>query len=338
MNWRRIAVGALVVGAAVMLALPTEAQSSLGIGRNEAVVQPSGPFASLMVWINTIQRGYYRDMTEALKAMRDSGAAAWTLVGLSLLYGIFHAAGPGHGKAVISSYMLANEVTLRRGIVISFVSAMLQAVSAIALVGAAYAVLRGTTISMTEATRAMEIASYALILAFGLWLLWSKLRAWLPVNRLQVATTGHGHDHHHHVHHHEHHGHHHHGPEAACDTCGHVHAVEPSSLAGRFSWKSAFAAVMAVGLRPCSGALIVLTFAFLNGLVLAGVMSAFAMAIGTGTTVAILALLAVKAKTTALRFASGNNNLRWLHGAIEIGGALFVTLIGALLLAAALSG
>ena len=59
--------------------------------------------------------------------MRTDGSKMWLLVGLSFAYGIFHAAGPGHGKAVISSYMLANEVALRRGILLSFVSAFLQA-------------------------------------------------------------------------------------------------------------------------------------------------------------------------------------------------------------------
>ena len=70
-------------------------------------------------------------MTGALKDMRENPWAASTLVGLSFAYGVFHAAGPGHGKAVISSYMLANEVALRRGVMLSFVSAFLQAATAI---------------------------------------------------------------------------------------------------------------------------------------------------------------------------------------------------------------
>ena len=94
---------------------------------------------------------------------------------------------------------------------------------------------------------------------------------------------GHGH------HHHHGHDHHHHGPGEVCDTCGHVHAPDPSMLRGAFTWKSAIAAIAAVGLRLCSGALIVLSFAMLNGLILGGVLSAFTMALGTGITVAALA-------------------------------------------------
>ena len=96
--------------------------------------------------------------------MRDDGSKLWLLVGLSFAYGIFHAAGPGHGKAVISSYMLANEVALRRGILLSFVSAFLQALTAIVVMTLVFLVLRGTSISMTDATWFLEVVSYALII------------------------------------------------------------------------------------------------------------------------------------------------------------------------------
>jgi hypothetical protein len=104
----RIAIGTAL--AALLIASAAHAQSSLGIGASEAVVQPTGGlFGGFFLWINEMQRSFYREMTDALKAMREDGNAAWLLVGLSFAYGIFHAAGPGHGKAVISSYMLANE-------------------------------------------------------------------------------------------------------------------------------------------------------------------------------------------------------------------------------------
>src|SRR5690606_2622707 len=106
---------------------------------------------------------FYRALTGALKAMRDDPWALSGLVGLSFAYGVFHAAGPGHGKAVISSYMIANEVELRRGVAISFISSLLQGLVAVLLVGTAFFLLRGSGITMTAATRAMEIASFALI-------------------------------------------------------------------------------------------------------------------------------------------------------------------------------
>ncbi len=150
------------------------AQSSLGIGTNEAMVPSTGLLGAFMGWVNIQQQGFYRSLTTALKAMRQDGSQLWILIGLSFAYGIFHAAGPGHGKAVISSYMLANEVALKRGIMLSFVSAFLQALTAIAVMTLVFLVLRGTAVSMTDATWFLEVASYALITLFGAWLLWKK--------------------------------------------------------------------------------------------------------------------------------------------------------------------
>src|SRR5690606_3435786 len=98
-----------------------------------------------------------------------------------------------------------------------------------------------------------------------------------------------------HDHHHDHHA------GAVCSTCGHSHAPDPALISGeRFDWRTAWAAVVAIGLRPCTGALIVLSFAFLNGLWAVGVVSVFAMALGTAITVSALAIVAVTAKNWAV--------------------------------------
>jgi nickel/cobalt transporter (NicO) family protein len=304
------------------------AQSSLGIGTNEVTIQPTGLFAGLFHWINTQQKEFYRAMTGALKAMRDDGAMPWLLIGLSFAYGVLHAAGPGHGKAVISSYLLANEVTLRRGIILSFVSAFLQALSALLIVGLAFLVLRGTTISMDDATRVFEIASFGLITAFGAWLLWTKIFKGAHAHESH-SHTAHAHAHHDHEHHTHAHG-------ELCETCGHAHAPDPHMLAKDFSWKTASSAVLAVGLRPCSGALIVLTFAILNGLYIGGILSVLAMALGTAITVSALATIAVSAKNVALKYASAASSDRLLRF-IEIGGAAMVFILGITLLGAALT-
>lgn len=332
------------------------AQSSLGIGTNEAMLPQTGLFGSLMNWVNVQQQGFYRALTGALKAMREDGSKLWVLVGLSFAYGVFHAAGPGHGKAVISSYMLANEVALRRGVMLSFVSALLQGATAIVVVGLAFLVLRGTSVSMTDATRFLETASYALVTAFGAWLLWQKLAPRIArmmgrarAHSLSAAAVapiaGHGHAHHlhgdhGHGHHPDHagHGRHHHAPGEVCATCGHSHAPDPAMISGdRFDWRTAWSAVAAVGLRPCSGALIVLTFSFLNGLWFGGVVSVFAMSIGTAITVATLATIAVTAKNVAVRLAGDGRTGNVVHAGIEIGGAALVFLLGLVLLTASLN-
>jgi nickel/cobalt transporter (NicO) family protein len=322
----------LIPIALVMLTFAAHAASSLGIGNNEVTVTPSGPFAGLFHWINTEQREFYRAMTSALKSMRDDGSAAWLLIGLSFAYGIFHAAGPGHGKAVISSYMIANEVALRRGIFLSFISAFLQAVSALMVVGGAFLVLRGTSVSMNDAAWFMEVASFALITAFGAWLLWQKAFRPMFAGAAQPALAPAGHAHHHD------HAHHHHAEGEACETCGHSHAPDPKLLENEFDWRTAWSAIIAVGMRPCSGALIVLTFALLNGLYLGGTLSVLAMALGTAITVSALATLAVTAKNTAMKFARSDAASQRVHRTIEITGAALVFVLGLALLGASLSG
>ncbi|TIU27332.1 MAG: delayed-early response protein/equilibrative nucleoside transporter, partial [Mesorhizobium sp.] len=103
----RLALG-LLAATLVMTHLPgiAHAQSSLGIGTNDGMApSTSGPFAHILMWINLRQQEFYHSLAAAMKAMRQDGSKLWLLVGLSFAYGIFHAAGPGHGKAVISSYM-----------------------------------------------------------------------------------------------------------------------------------------------------------------------------------------------------------------------------------------
>ena len=361
----------LAVGLLLLASSLAHAASPLGVGAAEPSYQPiSGPFAHLLVWINSHQQAFYRALTTALKAMREDPWALGTLVGLSFAYGVFHAAGPGHGKAVISSYMLANEIELKRGVLVAFVSALLQALVAIAVVGAAYFVLRGTAITMTAATQALETASYAMIVAFGIWLLLRKLKVFFaPVMRRSAppsslfdspaaamgqsaattalfATPGepimnrqerpaqasrfradavdHDHDAL--------------APGSVCHECGITHAPDPSMLRmSVFGLRDAWSAVIAVGLRPCSGALLVMTFALLNGLVLGGILSVFAMALGTALTVSALASLAVGAKGLALRLSGpGSHRAGMVASGIEIGAAVLVILLGALLLAASL--
>lgn len=322
-----------------LMLVPALAQSSLGIGSAEPAIDTGGVFGSFFTWINTQQQAFYRALSGALQAMRDDPQKLWVLIGLSFSYGIFHAAGPGHGKAIISSYVIANEQTLRRGVVISFLAAFMQGAVAIIIVGVTYFALRGTGISMTETTHTLEIASYALIAGFGAWLLFRKLRPMLQPAHVHAHAHAHSHGQDHHGHDHHHHSHHHHetGPDGVCSTCGHSHAPDPSKIgADTLDLREAWSAIIAIGLRPCSGALIVLTFALLNGLFLGGFLSVLAMSIGTAITVSILATLAVMAKNTAMRFASSQSAASRIGTGIEIAGAAMVLVLGLVLLMAAL--
>src|SRR5690606_18112951 len=157
--------------------------------------------------------------------------------------------------------------TWKRGVILSFASAILQAFVAIAIVGVAAALLGATAKAMGNAVRVIEIVSYGLIVLIGLRLLWVKGRALLAL--LRGGAT---HDHqHHHGHHHHDHAHDHHHEDGDGHAWGHAHAPEPSELTGRDWLKRGLTAVVAVGLRPCSGAIIVLVFALAQGLFAIGI-------------------------------------------------------------------
>lgn len=333
-----------IITAAVLLGQNSEvlAQNSLGVGNSEQAIKPQGMFAEVLFWIQQQQQTFYKAMTESLKSIRDDGDAAWYLIGLSFAYGIFHAAGPGHGKAVISSYMLANEVAAKRGIVLSFASALLQGLTAVVVISAIMLFLRGTGIKTNNLAGSLEITSYFLVMMLGVYLIWTKV-----FKKKMAHAHAHNHNHdHNHDHAHDHNHNHAHSHEAHPDPhhvhsddcgCGHSHAADPKMLEGDIGMKEALSAILAVGLRPCSGAIIVLTFAFLNGLFVAGVVSTFAMSIGTGITVATLALIAVGAKNAAIKITGAQDSLATIHRAIEISGALIVFTLGFLLFSAALT-
>jgi nickel/cobalt exporter len=302
------------------------AQNPFGGPRPPAEPQVGG----IIGWILAKQSEFYREMSSTIRAAKSDGTAVWTLLGISFAYGIFHAAGPGHGKAVISSYVVANEETARRGIVLSFASALLQALVAVALVAVLAWLLSSTAKTMCSAEKAIEIASYALIAAFGARLVWTKgggfMRALQAKPKPAMAAAHHHHDHGHDHHHHDHdHGHDH----VHDEHCGHSHGPTPDQLAGPGGWQRGLGAIFAVGMRPCSGAILVLVFSLAQGLFWAGIAATFVMGLGTAITVATIAVVAVSAKGLARRLSAGSEGRGTLiMRGIEFGAAGLVLLFG----------
>ena len=301
------------------------AQNPFG-GPRPAAAEPQA--GGIVGWLLARQSEFYREMSSTIRAAKSDGSAVWTLLAISFAYGIFHAAGPGHGKAVISSYLVANQETARRGIVLSFASALMQSLVAVAIVAICAWLLNATAKTMCGAEKAIEIASYALIAAFGARLVWTKgggfmraLQAPQPVPAMAAHHHDHGHHHHDHAHGHDDHVHDEH--------CGHSHGPDPSELAGPGGWRRGLGAIFAVGVRPCSGAILVLVFALAQGLFWAGIAATFVMGLGTAITVATIAVLAVSAKDLARRLSGGNDGGSALFmRALEFAAAGLVLLFG----------
>ena len=314
-----LAAVAVLLGAGAAWA---QAKNPFSVGISEG----GGAAQGVAGWLLAQQSVFERALGGAVKAARQGGGL-WTLLSLSFAYGVFHAAGPGHGKALVASYMLANEQALRRGLVISLCAAVLQGVVAVALVAGMAVLLRATSVQMKAAAGWIELTSYGAIAALGAWLVWRKGHALLAAFALTrgrlVASNG---------------------AVFACEPCetgfgsdcGHLHAPDPRLLGREFSWRTAAATVLAAGLRPCSGAILVLVFALAQGAFAVGVEAVIAMSLGTALTTGALAAAAVLAKSAALRMLSATSQRSVLIGrGVEVIAAAAVLFIGLSLLAGA---
>ncbi len=309
-----VAVVAFAMGALVWLFGPVSApppRNPFGMGLREAA--PTGSFGAFIL---SVQSGFYRSLQAGVRDLRENGGfGSLLLVGFA--YGIFHAAGPGHGKAVISAYLVADEKALRKGFGLSLAAALVQALVAIGIVGVVAFVLRATALTMNRLAIQVELVSFLVMVLLGVLITWRKTGKVLGVVALGRNPLG----------------------AAQGEACDHVHLPPPEELNRLSRWRDMAGVALAAGIRPCAGALVVLVFALSQGLFAAGIAATFAMALGTALTTSLIAALAVFAKTLALRIAGG----RGVSGAIAVAGiellaAAFVLVLGVSLLAGLWAG
>lgn len=355
----------------LVVSQPAAAQAfrhPFAVGAQEGAV---GRVSGLTAWIVGEESTFYQLLAHALDSAKHSSMALVSLMGLGFAYGVFHAAGPGHGKAVITSYLVSNERALRRGLVISCLAALLQGLVAIVLIGCAAMIFNATAQHMTAAAHVLELAAYCGIILLGIMLVFRKGSALLRTIRGMLAdsterwamgsTMGST-------------------PELATELavlrvfataperstapqqrssfrataaaeapdqgegcgpqCAHVLALDPRQLGDGFSWKSAALTVVTAGARPCSGAILVLVFSLAQGIFATGVGAVLAMSAGTALTTAGLATTAVFGKKLAVRIAGRQQSRRAqiIAQIIEVGAAFCVLLFGAALLVATWTG
>ena len=330
--WRQIALFVLALALITGLGLvagqlfgamvPPAGKNPFGAGLREG----AGAAGGITGIISTLQSLFSAQIIAGLKDFARSSEAVWGVLGISFIYGVVHAAGPGHGKAVIAAYVLASRSALKRGIAMAMAAALLQALVAIALVGVFSIMLNATAASLSTMAGQIERISFAAVALVGTWLLWRKAGRLAGLTGSQTIQDSQ--DHHHH--HHHHHDHHH---DENCG-CGHSHAPVVPQEAGL---RDMAMAVVAAGIRPCSGAILVLVFALAQGLFGVGIAAALVMALGTALTTSALACLSVLARHTASRLSGGADSLtgqRVITG-LEVLAAAFVAWLGAAFLIAA---
>jgi len=262
-------------------------------------------------YIRTRQHQLTRQLAKSVRNLKSSHSpsAAYGLILASLLYGFFHAAGPGHGKAVISGYLLASRQSIRRGIALAFAASFVQAISAIVVVVLLTIIWKATGAKISQAIGGVTRLSYGLIVLAGADILWSTLRPSHP-----SSCSGHQHD-------------------GICTACGHAHMPGPEQLENSTSLKTMAAIVFTVGVRPCTGAVLMLILAFTHGILAAGLIATFAMSLGTAITVSILAALTVGMKQGLLRLFSGHTQMvDLITKGLGVAAGAFIIFVGLTLL------
>ena len=273
------------------------------------------------------QRGINSYLAKQLRETGQQGSmtTALTVIFASFVYGVLHAAGPGHGKMVVASYFTAREAPLRTGILMGSVIALTQAVVAILMVTILAMALGGSQLEIMNRTNLLELASYGLILCIGVYMTYGALSG--------KATSGHDYDHGHDHHHHSHYGHSH-GPDPeAKETWLAILAAQWLGPQGEV-----IAIGMVSGIRPCTGSILVLLFAVANGVFLLGVIASFMMAAGVAITISVLGIGAIVLRksltgggqedTTPVRVFLGKS--------LSVAGSVAVALLGVLLFGGAL--
>lgn len=294
-----------------------------GDGKSQEVSWLPASLEDLFRWSVAQQADFSKELREAVMAYRDGTSLmpAFGLIGLSFAYGIFHAVGPGHGKAVVTSYFMARESHIKRAIGLGWMIAGIQACVAVLLVAVLGWVLDFSRLALLDSMPLVEMGSYALVAVLGAGMTWAALTN-RECGHDHTGLGGGGHDpHHDHQDHNFGHAHHHHLDH------------EPTHGNGQGRRDEFIAAAVVSGLRPCTGALIVLLFTLANGIFLIGILSALAMGVGVAITVSSVGIGSILLRRGILSGVklTSNQFAAFIPKLLSVAGSIAVCLIGAAL-------
>lgn len=230
----------------------------------------------------------------------------WLLTG-AFFYGVLHAIGPGHGKFIVATYLSTNKESETAARVVPLLGSLMQGVSAILFVFILAVGFNLASGDLSESRWYVEKVSAVLIGGFGAYIIWRAVKSLRP-RALRIRSLTHVHD-------------------AQCG-CGH-HGVGVSTQG---DWKTRLGVILAIGARPCSGAIMILLFSNALGIVTWGMAAVMTMAFGTALSIMGLSLAVRYARNrTAAFFGSESGRLRWLVPGLKIAGGVALMLFALVL-------
>ena len=241
------------------------------------------------------QKAFNLQLSSSLNQLgQQHQEAGITLILISFFYGIFHAIGPGHGKFILTSYLALEQSKLKQAVKISLASSIVQGIVAILLVSI---IIVAFTLSRTYfnlTLKWVERGSFMLMILLGVYWIYQawqgirppklQIRKISPMQMPQEKTPL--------VSHHIHHEH--------CG-CGHQHLPSSVQMNQSTGWKSQLFLILSIGSRPCSGAILVLFLSYTLNIYLWGILATLMMALGTGITLTIFALIVIFARHKAVQ-------------------------------------
>jgi nickel/cobalt exporter len=233
--------------------------------------------------------------------------AVWTLCSATAAYGFFHALGPGHGKVLIGGAALASGATLKRLSILTFLSSLAQAATAILLVGGLYFILQIGSADLADLTETwLAPASCAAIAAIGAVLIFRGVRSWHKISQAKQATHG---------------------------CCSHAHGPSSNDVATLTSTRDAVALIASIAMRPCTGALFVLVIAARFDAFAVGCLAVVTMGLGTAAFNLAVATSGVVARRLAGLVARDHKGMQAISATLHLtGGVLIIAIsIGMLL-------
>lgn len=300
------------------------------------------------------QKAINNQLSELLfEAKNHSLIAGFTLTGLSFLYGMLHSLGPGHGKLIVSTYIATHPAKVKTSLILTLVSAIMQAVVAVTLVSALLLLFNSSMRGVNSKAELFISLSFYLVILLGIGIVcrnmitvWrvtnqrrqsiAKTSAPSRISAIRTITTAPGLI-----------------PSSAQNTsnsatifdaeegskncaCGHRHFAGAAQINAASSIKEYLAIILSIGIRPCTGAIMVLLFANMIDVYWLGIISAFVMALGTALTTSLIAIMTITGRQLVRRYLntrSKSANTPQLGGTLlQLTGGLLLILMGVILL------
>lgn len=268
-------------------------------------------YPTILFHILEWQRNFNLQISSAMRNINENATQAGaTLLLISFLYGVFHAVGPGHGKFILTSYLSLEQTKLPQTLKITWLSAIVQGLVAITLVTVLVAIFSLSRQYFNLTLKWVERGSFMLMMLFGCYWIWQVVRTFfvkkpkikpLAIRQIRPQNTAFSLKKTEHIH------------TENC-ACGHKHLPTAKEIDQIQDWKSMWAVIFSIGLRPCTGAILVLFLSYTLNLYPWGVAAALVMAIGTGFTLTLFACLVLFARNKAIQtshwYFSLNTNKR----------------------------